>query len=148
MLIDDEDYDLVSKYIWYASPNTVGGFYASTKIKDTNSTLYSHRLIMGFPKGMVVDHINHDTLDNRKSNLRICTQSQNAFNRGLQRQNTSGYKGVHFYKRKDKYMAYIDVNRKRIHLGYFKTAQEAAKKYNEVALFLVGEYAHLNKLDV
>lgn len=148
MCVDKKDYEVLIKHIWRPSPKKTGGFYATTRIKTAGKykTTYAHRIIMNPNKGMVIDHINHETLDNRRKNLRVCTQSQNAFNRGLQRQNTSGYKGVHYYSRKKKYCAYIDISRKRIHLGYFESAIEAAKKYNEIALFFRGEYAYINKI--
>lgn len=148
MRIDRKDYKVLAKHIWRPSPTKIGGFYATTRIKKDGEykTVYAHRMIMDQPKGMVVDHINHNTLDNRRNNLRVCTQSQNAFNRGIQRQNTSGYKGVHYYRKKKKYCAYIDISRKRIHLGYFESAIEAAKKYNETALFFRGEYAYINNV--
>jgi hypothetical protein len=106
------------------------------------------RYIMNCPKGMVVDHINGNRLDNRKSNLRICTQFQNTKNRFKSRSNKSGYKGVSFFKAKyplkKPWVAEIVYNYKRISLGYFYTKEDAAKAYNKKAIELFGEFAKLN----
>lgn len=113
------------------------------------------RIIMNHPKGMFVDHINGDTLDNRRINLRICNRSENMRNRRVNKNNKSRFKGVYpyysWYKKKDgtrrKYFcAQIFINGKNKCLGYFDTKEEAAKKYNEVAKEVYGEYARLNSL--
>lgn len=96
---------------------------------------------------MVCDHINGDTLDNRKQNLREATISQNNMNKGNQRNNTSGYKGVCWNIVHNKFYAYITLNRKRISLGYFKCAKQAAQAYNEDAVKLHGDFAKLNRID-
>lgn len=84
-----------------------------------------HRFIMNCPKGKVVDHINHDRLDNRKSNLRICTQADNMKNQKKSKKNTSGYKGVCWASREKRWIAYIKVDGKNITLGYFKNKEDA-----------------------
>lgn len=99
-----------------------------------------HRTIMDCPKDKVIDHINQDKLDNRKANLRICTIGENNLNKPLSNRNKVGYTGVHFYKPLNKYMAYISKDKKRHHLGYFETAEEAYYKYCAVAKNLHGEY--------
>ena len=103
---------------------------------------------MNCPTGMVVDHINHNTLDNRKSNLRVCTYSQNHIN-SASRGGTSKYKGVFLYKkgtRKERWraMAYCG---KPYFLGYFDTEDEAGIAYNNKVKELFGEYAYLNKIE-
>ena len=106
--------------------------------------VYLHRLIMGFPKNKIVDHINGNKLDNRKSNLRICTQRQNAWNSIKKELGVSSkYKGVHFYKRTGKWQSSIQAG-KRLHLGFFDTEKEAAKAYDFMAKKLRGEYANTN----
>jgi AP2 domain. len=144
-LIDDEDYELVSQYKWCArwSPG-MRSYYAVTNIRKPDGKrihLQMHRLITNAQKGEVVDHINHNTLDNRKSELRLCTHSQNLHNQGRNSKNTSGYKGVHWYKRYKKWQAQIKLNGKKIHLGYFSTPEEAHAAYCKAALELHGEFA-------
>lgn len=106
-----------------------------------------HRLIMGFPKGKCVDHINHNGLDNRKKNLRICTNKENKFNRLKSNNNTSGYKGVLFHKgekRNKHWVAVLGINKQKKYGGYFDTAKEAAEAYNKLALKYYGQFANLN----
>jgi len=100
-----------------------------------------HQLIMDTPKGMETDHINGNTLDNRKSNLRVCTHAENARNRGAQCNNTSGFKGVR-YRKKHKNMINeyskpwkpeIKNNQRLIYLGVYKTPEEAAEVYDRKA---------------
>lgn len=108
------------------------------------------RIIMNPPCGLIVDHINGNRLDNRKSNLRVCTQALNMVNRGPSRINgiKRKYKGV-FYKKQAKtnpYRAIIEVEGKRKHLGYFATEIEAAKAYNDCAHMWFGDFAKLNEI--
>lgn len=147
-IIDDEDLNLVSKYIWhYADQGTGGKGYAKTNNKGKKPALLRmHRIILGLRGKEKVDHINRNTLDNRKSNLRIVTQSQNMMNAGIRKTNKSGFKGVHFAKREKKWLAMIWKDNKQIFLGYFKSDKEAANAYNEGAIKYHGEYALLNKI--
>lgn len=105
-----------------------------------------HNFILGeSPKGMVIDHINGDTFDNRRINLRFATPSQNQCNQTkIKSSNTSGYRGVH--KKGDKWIAQIYHNNKKLGLGYFNTPQEAALAYNDKAIELRGEFASINDL--
>jgi hypothetical protein len=130
-LIDLEDVDKVKDMKWYTSH----GYVLNKQNKQR-----LHRFIMNCPDGMVIDHINHNRLDNRKSNLRICTQHQNNMNQGIRNNNTSGIIGVSFDRQKNKWMAYITYNGRKIHLGSFNTKEEAiqARKNAEIEYF--GEY--------
>lgn len=101
-----------------------------------------HRVIMGNPDG-VVDHINGNSLDCRKENLRVCSQADNARNRGIGSNNKSGYKGV-FLAQGKYWAASIVKDRKKIHIGYYKTPELAALAYNKKATELYGEFANLN----
>jgi hypothetical protein len=134
-LIDDVDFDLVSKYRWYK--NKVG--YA---VNDTHTRKSLHRLLMSFPKSGV-DHINKNKLDNRRSNLRVCNQSQNTANSAKRTTNTSGFKGISFEKRNPnmKWVVNLTKNYKHIYGGAFRTKHEAAKRYSELAKELFGEFA-------
>jgi len=101
-----------------------------------------HRIIMNPPKGLIVDHINHNGLDNRRSNLRLCTNSQNQMNRTKTRANTSGYKGVRYNKNTGKYQACITANKRNFYLGTFETAEEAVKAYRKAAKRLHGKFMY------
>jgi hypothetical protein len=145
-LIDDEDLALVSSYTWHAlwSPYTKS-FYAATHIRKPDgkqATLQMHRLIMDAPKGVQVDHIHHQSLDNRKSELRLCTGSQNKCNSGKHADNTSGYKGVCWHKQKQKWHAQIMIKGKQKHLGYHDTPELAHAFYCHAALELHGAFAN------
>lgn len=110
-------------------------------------TLRMHRIITNAPQDKQVDHINGNPLDNRKCNLRVCTQKENSRNREKRKEKTSSiYKGVCFHKRKHKWQASITLDGKLIHLGYFKTQNEAALIYNEAAKKYHGEFAKFNKV--
>ena len=88
-----------------------------------------------------VDHINGDSLDNRKSNLRLCTHLENMRNRKLHKNNTTGIRGVHWDKTKDKYRAYIRVASKAIHLGYYINPLEADLVYKQARVHYFGAFA-------
>jgi len=100
---DDEDAKTLSEHRWYAVPNVMGGFYAAAKVINAagrSTTLYMHRLLMDAPKGLQVDHINHDTLDNRRANLRIVTNQVNNANRaGPYSSNKHGVRGLSIHHR-------------------------------------------------
>lgn len=139
--VSPEDADLVGRHSW--SVATRGEkIYAQARIGGKNVLM--HTLLMNPPEGVGVDHVDGDTLDNRRSNLRLASKSQNAANRGPTKSNTSGYKGVHWHKQGKKWMAAIGVDGKSIYLGLFQHAQDAARAYDEAALKHFGEYAVLN----
>ena len=136
MKISAKDSYLLEQYKWYKNTR---GYWVCTN----DSRLYLHRLIMGNPEGSV-DHINGDQEDNRRENLRSCNQSQNCANSKISRNNTSGYKGVSWNRALKKWHAYIMVNRKRIHLGYFASKIRAARAYDKAATQYFGKFARLN----
>lgn len=147
--IDGDDYKRVSSLKWYMDKRTnkrYGTFYFYHRFRDisTNTTyqVALHRYIMGctINDGKTVDHINRDTLDNRKSNLRICTSEGNARNHKKRSDNTTGYKGVAFFKRDGNYLAYIYYNGKQRHLGYYDTPEEAHAAYCEASKKYHGEF--------
>lgn len=143
-IVDDNVFEAFSKYRWYAEGRN-GKYYACRRVG--NKIVKMHRIILGVdnPK-IAVDHINGNTLDNRIVNLRTCTWAQNLRNSASKPSNKSGFKGVCFSKKLNKFRATIKVNYKQIHLGVFNTAIEAAKAYNEGALIHHGEFAKLNQL--
>ena len=136
-LIDKEDYDKVKNYGWHVTYNKhTNSFYAQTEINKKGIKM--HRLILNATEGLNIDHKDHNTLNNRKSNIRICTTSQNTINSKRRSDNNTGFKGVSF--RKGKYIARIMVDQKPIHIGSFKTALEAHEAYKEAAKKLHGEF--------
>lgn len=100
-----------------------------------------HRYLLGPKEEEVVDHINHNTLDNRKSNLRLCTKQQNNMNRSKTSKNTSGVVGVYWDKSRGKYAASICINRHSKFLGYFNTVEEAAEARRQAEIEYFGEFA-------
>ena len=144
-LVDDDDYDRLSKYKWCALKHHTGKYYAArTDVANNRKTVRMHRFIMGicYDNELVADHINHDTLDNRKSNLRICTKKENAKNRSSSKESASKYLGVHICE--GGFVARVGGGNQRKYLGYFKCEIEAAKAYDIAAKEMHGEFANLN----
>lgn len=152
-LVDDEDYERLIVHPWYAkaSSTKVGTkriytYYAYRCFRNPadmrrNIHVSMHRQILGLTDPhILVDHANRNGLDNRRSNLRICTHSQNCVN--TQRTQKSGFRGVYFHQAR--WVAQLTSNRVYHYLGRFRTAQEAAIAYDKAALFHFGEYARLN----
>lgn len=147
-LVDAIDFTKINKYSWTLDQN---GYVRRTEweVGKTHKTrkatiFYLHRVIMNPKKRVVVDHINQNPLDNRRSNLRIATHGQNHLNQGLQKNNTSGYKGV--VRKRSKWQSQIKFNGNMIRLGLFENIKDAAKTYNTAALKYFGEFALLNKV--
>lgn len=147
-LIDDEDVELVSRHKWFASRHG-SRVYARTNVLDANShrkTLPMHRLIMNPGRGLDIDHINGNGIDNRRSNLRSCSRSRNKANAAAYANNRSGFKGVYWQKDVRKWRAQIRVMGRKLHLGLFDARQEAALAYNKAAVEHFGEFARLNEV--
>lgn len=151
VLIDDEDYERVSMYKWYLIRyfiETHKLVYFSRCFYDENRKRYTmslHRYIMrlSYHDNLVCDHINGNTLDNRKCNLRICSSLENSRNRKLQINNKTGYKGVYISKASGRYIARIRVNNKGIFLGEHDTPEEAYAAYCEASKKYHGEFGRL-----
>ncbi len=143
-IVDDADYDLVSQFKWCAHLRSDGNcWYAvrGTTISPRKRRLVGmHRFILGLPKG-IVDHINRDGLDNRRSNLRVGTMSQNLMNQRKICTSNSPYKGIHFDKWSGRWQARIQMSRKKYTLGRFDTPEEARDAYRSAAKELFGERA-------
>ena len=148
VLIDNEDYELISKYKWHTTTNNNIIFYVKHSYQDEKTkkikNILMHRLIMKIidPKTHV-DHVNSNGLDNRKHNLRICTPAQNQMNQ-IKIRGRSKYKGVSWHKHGKKWQVSIQIGKKRKHLGYFHNEIEAAKAYDTAARLYFGEFARLN----
>jgi hypothetical protein len=128
VLIDPDDYETVSKYKWFIKHNN----YVYTQVN--RKTVHLHRLIINAPKGLEVDHINRNPLDNRKQNLRLCTKSQNNMNK-------EGIRGVSKFR--DKWRARIKKDGKELHLGVFDTFNEALEKRKEFEIIMFNEFANI-----
>lgn len=149
-LVDDADYEWLDQWTWKAR------WHGRREIWDAVRMLYSDgkqrelrmsRLIVGAPDGLMVDHINGDTLDNQRHNLRLATNQQNQHNQTrLRRDNTTGYKGV-TQLRAGNYLAQLYLDGVRIRLGVRVEKHEAAILYNEGALLHFGEFAALNRIE-
>lgn len=140
--IDVDDVDKVKKYSWYENDE---GYLIS---RINNKLVRMHRLIMDVKdKKMIVYHINHNTLDNRKVNLRIASRSQNNMNKIRQSNNTSGVTGVTWDNKRKKWRAYIKVNSSQNELGYYDNFNDAvnARKNAEDKYF--GEYSYDNSIE-
>ncbi|MFA5444853.1 MAG: HNH endonuclease [Bacteroidales bacterium] len=141
-IVDDDDFVLVNQFKWCF--NSTG--YA--KRKFNKSIVLLHRFLLGLTSAdkVKVDHKNSDGLDNRRSNLRICNDSQNQMNRKISKRSKSGFKGVMWKKEKRKWYAQIRVNGHYHFLGYFDDKTIAAESYNQAAIKYFGDFAQLNYL--
>lgn len=124
VIVDDEDFDLLSKHRWRIAKG-----YALTRIQWGKPDVLMHRLILGLKHGdpRQGDHINRDPLDNRRSNLRVLTQAQNQQNRGTRGTGTSQYRGVCWHARDRRWQASAKIGRKNFHIGLFADELEAAR---------------------
>lgn len=147
-LVDDGDYEALAQYDWRAlydaSTNVYRAFRTIYEGK-THRFLYMTRAIMGDIPGTIVDHWDHDTLNNQRYNLRICTYQQNNANKRRMVKSSLPYKGIRPYK-SGRFGARIWLNRKPISLGSYDTIQEAAKAYDRAAINIHGEYAFTNAM--
>lgn len=149
-LVDDEDFERLNRYHWCYHGNgyAARGYHENGKVHIEKT----HQAIIGAaPKGYVIDHINGNKLDNRRSNLRFVTHQQNTFN-SKPKTNVSGrlcrsrFKGVTWRGDRHKWRSCITIDRKRHYIGLYDTEEEAAIAYNNAAIILFGEYANLNDI--
>lgn len=147
-IVDAADLPIVMQHSWSAAKarNEIRASTLITLSDGRRRKTSMERLLTNAPKGLCADHINGNTLDNRRSNLRIATFAGNSQNRGSLG-SSSGYKGVSFFKQNQKFAAKIGAHGKRYFLGYYTDPKDAARAYNEAALRLHGEYARLNEIE-
>lgn len=138
-LVDLED-SWLEKYTWVK--HNAG--YAKACIKGKE--VFLHHVLMPTKGKETVDHINGDRLDNRRSNLRVCSQGQNNLNKPAQPHSKQPYKGIEYMPKLNKYRARVRLNNKRYSLGCFDSPIDAALAYNAKAKELFGEYAYLNEV--
>jgi hypothetical protein len=135
--VDWSDYD---KYVKGYRFMMNDGYVAYSSVKDGLCHKKLHRIILDCPEDMMIDHINHDKLNNSRSNLRIVTQQQNCMNKGKHKNNTSGIIGVNWHKKYKKWVAQINLNNKKIHIGLFDNFDEACKARKEAEIKYFGEF--------
>jgi hypothetical protein len=137
-IVDDQDFERLAQWRWYCSKG-----YAARTVN--RRLVYMHRAILGDAcKGKEVDHKNRNTLDNRRENLRAATVTENHCNSCLYRNSGTGFKGVSFDKRRQKFYARVAMDGSRKHLGHFPTAEAAHAVYCAAAKELHGEFARFN----
>lgn len=148
-LVDDEDFETLSKFKWSTQSK---GYVCRVKHVKLGRKSYAskmilmHREILNPDAGLQVDHINGDKLDNRRENLRICSNSQNHMNIKKYKNKSSIFKGVYYDKSRDRWAADIKLNKKKIRLGRHDSEIAAALAYNSAARELFGEFALLNDI--
>lgn len=148
-LVDDEDFERLSAFQWNPFIFRNGKCYASRAVPrvdrepGTPRTVYLHRVIMGAKAGQIVDHVDRNSLDCRRANLRFADGSQNAAN-AVKPRRRPGFRGVQLNHKTGKYVARVRWHNEYTRLGYFVTAEEAARAYDKKARELQGDFAVLN----
>lgn len=143
-ILDDEDFDRFAAFRWHANVQGVC-IYARrcVRLDGRQRSEYLHRAVLDAPKHLVVDHVNGNTLDNRRANLRLLTQPENCRNHGP-RHGTSAFKGVRWHYLYQRWYAQIGVAGQNLHLGVFDNEEDAARAYDAAALIHFGGLARLN----
>jgi len=146
-IVDKDDFERLKPYRWFSLWNRCG-YYAVRNVRRCERRrlqIMMHREIVGAPKGVLVDHINGNTLDNRKANLRLATASQNMYNTRRNKKGcASGFRGVSWHKHAKKWEARLASEGKRIYAGSYDSELEAAKAYDTAARKYHKEFARLN----
>lgn len=142
-IVDEADFERLNRSSWHASENAQGTVYAARRHMRGGPSIQMHREILGAEPGQYVDHRYGNTLDNRRANLRLCTSAENNWNR--RRINAAcGFKGVNYNN--GTWRARITVAGKVLALGYFSTAEAAARAYDAAAVVHFGEFAATNEM--
>ncbi len=147
VLIDTEDFDKIKKHSWSATEKkkNSGVFYVRCGAGPEGKYLSIHKCILNYPSSLMCDHINRNPLDNRKSNLRLCTNQQNSFNKPPSVKNKTGVTGVHFSKQTNKWTVQMRINGKAKHYGLFSNFEEAVKRRKELEEEHHGEFKYTSQ---
>jgi len=144
-IVDDDVYERLLPFNWTYVLYDDNEYARRTQRNERKSiSVFMQYEIMGTKKGLILDHIDLNGLNNTRNNLRWATYSQNLHNRGVYKNNTSGYKGVSWFKRDQKWRADIAVDGKNIFLGYYADILDAVAAYDEAAIRYMGEFARPN----
>lgn len=145
-IIDNSDIDRVRKHSWWSDSFNRPQTDIWDKEKKKSRRVLIGRFIMNPPEGTVVDHINGNTLDNRRNNLRICTQSGNQKNRNnLNKNNTSGFRGITWDKFRNKWVAQLSLNYKHIYLGRYDSIEDARESVKKAICKYHGNFINLKR---
>jgi hypothetical protein len=148
-IVDDLDYEWLSKYKWHYDGHTAARKDYKNKTNGRPKYIRMSRLLLGLenaPISIYADHINGNALDNTRANLRPATNQQNQANSKVPKNSTTGYKGVYQDKRSGKWISHIMFNHKCIILGRHSDIRNAVLEYNNAAIRYFGEYARINKI--
>ena len=142
-IVDDEDFEELNRYKWhYCEGYAIRADYSGGK----RQVIRMHRVVTSAPPNFLVDHINGEGIDNRRSNLRLCTHGENQMNRDRPKSSTSGYSGVNYHRASGKWQCRVQSNGKRHDLGLFDNKHDAARMYNFWCVDLHGKFARPNKI--
>lgn len=143
-VIDAADVPLVEGYNWHADVRSHTVYAMRTDYSgEKKKNFYMHRIIMGEPEGLEVDHEDCNGLNNRRKNMRAATRMQNKHNERIKSNNQSGFKGVGFHKRQGRWRARIMINGQRKWLGYYDTPEKAHASYVKASEALHGEFGRV-----
>lgn len=146
-LVDDRDWEWLSQWKWYAMKHGNTWYAARKESGVFRKTVLMHRAIAGPSNDKETDHQDGNGLNNVRSNLRVCSKAENLRNQRLPRNNSSGFKGVSWKQKNQKWVANISSDGKKIHLGYFESPKEAALAYDFAARKMFGDFARTNFKD-
>jgi hypothetical protein len=148
-LVDDEDFNYLNQWNWCINKDVRTLYAFKGKSQNSNKASSMHQLLVSVPEGMEIDHINHNGLDNRKENLRVCTHAENIHNQRTQNRNkTSQFKGVCWMEKSKRWRARIKVNMEFIYLGSFISEIKAALAYDKASKKYYGDFSCTNFIDV